>query len=305
MRLPEGILNFEVYKGDIDYQDRAKFYGGSDMASVVAEDPYKTPLMLWYEKKGLYVPEQTEQMLIGKEMEKPIINVFKSKTGYVVYDEVPPATKKPPFELSLPIIGHADGIVFVDGEPAILEIKNLNAFNKNWEHYKWQVLLYMWLYNVKRGMLVILRGGNQLVFEVFEMNEEDLNYMFEMLQKFDYYLRHDIKPDAVGTDREIDMLMQLQDYDREVQLDIDSVIEEYMTIGKEISQLKKEQNKLKALILEELEQRKANIGVSDNYIVKIVKGIRKVKPVLEEKEVEYKQLRVKKRGKDEEVSDNE
>lgn len=305
MRLPEGILDFEVYKGNIDYQDRTKFYGGSDMPAIVGEDPYKTPLMLWYEKKGLYVPEQTEQMLIGKEMEKPIINVFKSKTGYVVYDEVPSTTKKPPFELSLPIIGHADGIVFVDGEPAILEIKNLNAFNKNWEHYKWQVLLYMWLYNLNRGMLVILRGGSQLVLEVFEMNEEDLNYMFEMLQKFDYYLRHDIKPDAVGTDREIDMLMQLQDYDHEVQLDIDSIIEEYMTIGKEISQLKKEQNKLKALILEELEQRKANIGVSDNYIVKLVKGIRKVKPALEEKEVEYKQLRVKKRGKDEEVSDNE
>lgn len=305
MRLPEDILDFEVYKGNIDYQDRTKFYGGSDMPAIVGEDPYKTPLMLWYEKKGLYVPEQTEQMLIGKEMEKPIINVFKKKTGYVVYDEVPSATKKPPFELSLPIIGHADGIVLVDGEPVILEIKNLNAFNKNWDHYKWQVLLYMWLYNVNRGMLVIFRGGSQLIFEVFDMNEEDLNYMFEMLQKFDYYLRHDIRPDAIGTDREIDMLMQLQNYDLEVKLDIDSIVEEYVTFGEEISRLKKEQNKLKALILEELERRKAGIGVTDNYIVKLVRGVRKVKPVLEEKEVEYKQLRVKKRGNDKEVSDNE
>jgi predicted phage-related endonuclease len=305
MRLPEGILDFEVYKGNIDHQDRTKFYGGSDMPAIVGEDPYKTPLMLWYEKKGLYVPEQTEQMLIGKEMEKPIINVFKNKTGYVVYDEVPSATKKPPFELSLPVIGHADGIVFVDGEPAILEIKNLNAFNKNWDHYKWQVLLYMWLYNVKRGMLVILRGGSQLIFEIFDMNEEDLDYMFEMLQKFDYYLKHDIRPDAMGTDREIDLLMQLQNYDLEVKLDIDSIVEEYVTLGEEISRLKKEQNKLKALILEELEQKKAGIGVTDNYVVKLVKGVRKIKPVLEEKEVEYKQLRIKKRGKDEEVSDNE
>jgi len=305
MRLPEGVLDFEVYSGDVSYQDRTKFYGGSDMPTIVGEAPYKTPLMLWYEKKGLYVPEQTEQMMIGKEMEKPIIKVFQNKTGYTVYDEVPPATKQPPFELSLPIIGHVDGIVLFDGEPAILEIKNLNAFNKQWEHYKWQVLLYMWLYNVSRGMLVILRGGNQLLIEVLERDEAELQYMFEKLKEFDYYLKHDIKPDALGTDREIDLLMQLQDYNDEVRLDIDSIIEEYMTLGKEITQLKKEQNKLKALILEELERKKANVGISDKYIVKVIKGIRKVKPILEEKEVEYKQLRVKKRGADEEVEVND
>ncbi|MGC8903467.1 MAG: YqaJ viral recombinase family protein [Fervidobacterium sp.] len=298
MRIPEQFVRWEV-ASELP-EDRTRFYGGSDMPAIVGEDPYKTRLMVWYEKLGRWKTEEpTDAMRLGKLFEKPIAELLRQKTGYVVYDEVP-AARKELHGISLPLIGHADAVALINGEPVIVEIKNLNQFNNQTDHYKWQVLFYMFVYGIKKALLVVLHGGSRLTIDEYEFDEEALNYMLEKLREFDRYLVTETRPEPVGSEREVEMLLRLQEgFEGAIEIE-DALIDEYLSLGEQIKELERKQNEVKARILQLLEENNANLGIGSLYMAKVIKGVRKVKPVLEEKEVPFTQLRVvKRKGGDE------
>lgn len=292
MKIPESFVRWEV-ASELP-EDRTRFYGGSDMPAIVGEDPFKTPLLVWYDKKGRMPPEEeSDQMLAGRLFEKPIIEMFRQKSGYIVYDEVPPAKKE--IGLSLPLVGHVDGLALVNGELVVVEVKNLNYFNNQFEQYRWQVLFYMYLYGLRRAFLVILRGGSQLLIYDYEYDEEAVQYMLQKLREFDVYLITDTRPEPLGTEREVEILLKLQTTVENTTEIEDALLDEYVELGRKIKELERRQNEVKARILQVLEEHNANLGIGSLYMAKVIKGVRKVKPVLEEKEVPFTQLRIVKR----------
>lgn len=290
MRYPDKLVTWQVATEMIE--DRTKFYGGSDIPAIMGEDPFKTPLMLWYEKKGLWKQKLTEAMIIGKTFEKPIIEVVSQALDWIIFDEVPGA--KMDLGLSLPAVAHVDGIALVNGVPTIVEIKNLNQFNRHFEHYKWQVLWYMHLYGIDNAVVCILHGGNKLIMNKYEYDAAEFNRVMEALRQFDYCLVNDIRPDASGLDNEIDMLLELNEYKEVAKMDeIEDLVTRYLETSKRARELEKEATALKAEILMRMDERQVNLAVTDTYRLQVTK-VKRISQPSESKTIEYKQLRVSK-----------
>ena len=63
--------------------ERRKRFGCSDIPAIMGEDKYRSPLEVWAEKSGIYVPE--DEMMVkaefGLEMEPYLLHRFSQKTG--------------------------------------------------------------------------------------------------------------------------------------------------------------------------------------------------------------------------------
>lgn len=64
---------------------RTKTLGGSDIPAVAGLDPYRTPLDVFCEKKGLAEPRiETWPMKLGTEQEALVANWYARETGYAI-----------------------------------------------------------------------------------------------------------------------------------------------------------------------------------------------------------------------------
>lgn len=281
-----------------DVSDRTgEFIGGSDVPVIMGENPYKTPLMLYYEKKGLWKAEETEPMVIGKEIEEFIVHMFEKRSGYSVYSL--PAIKKEPF------IVHVDGIAInQNGDLAIVEIKNLNAFNKNWEYYYWQLLAYMHALDIHHGFLSILIGGNKFITQEYYYDEGDAKKMLTKVNEFLAMLRSNTPPDPVGNANEYKTLVDiLSDTEGIIKSDeLDTLVLQLDEVKSQKKELEKEERRLKALITQMMEEKGATVIVGKEHIAELKTYRKRVvdteaaKGLGAIKEIEYKQLRISKGG---------
>lgn len=270
------------------------FIGGSDVPTIMGENPYKTPLMLYYEKKGMWQPEETEAMVIGREIEDFIVHMFEEKYKMKVYTL--PAIEKKPF------IIHVDGIALTEtGELAVVEIKNLNAFNKHWQHYYWQLLAYMHVLGIERGFLSILTGGNKFFTQEYWYDKNDARLMEAYVKGFVERLKNDIPPEPKGTSNEYATLIDVLDDVEGVAKDeeLDELVSQINEVQAKIKELKKQEDLLRGKILKKMEEEGARMLVGKTAIAELKTIKRKsvdTKAAKENgfiKEIEYKQLRIK------------
>lgn len=63
-------------------EERANYIGGSEVAAILGESQYSTPLQVWMRKKGLLPPvEQSEVMYFGNIFEPVLAAYFESYSG--------------------------------------------------------------------------------------------------------------------------------------------------------------------------------------------------------------------------------
>lgn len=63
-------------------KERANYIGGSDVATILGENPYSTPLQLWLRKKGVLPPiEETPILRFGHFFEQILAIHFEETTG--------------------------------------------------------------------------------------------------------------------------------------------------------------------------------------------------------------------------------
>lgn len=270
-----------------------EYIGGSDVPIIMGENPYKTPLMLYYEKKGLWKQEETENMIIGREIEEFIIHMFEQRSKMKVYSL--PAIENKPF------IVHVDGIaVDRNGDLAIVEIKNLNAFNKNWEHYYWQLLAYMHALDIHHGFLSILIGGNRFITQEYYYNEDDAKKMLEKVNEFLEMLRNNTPPQPIGNTHEYKTLVEIMDdVDGVIKDDsLDVLADKLDEIKEQIKELEKQADEIKSKILQKMELHNANVMVGVGRVAELktykrrVVDTEKAKGLGAVKEIEYKQLKI-------------
>src|SRR5436190_9106154 len=102
----------------IDTRRRDKL-GGSEAAAACGVDPWRSPLMLWFEKLNGIDTEDNEAMRIGRKLQEPIAELV-SEEG----TEIMPAPEDGFTHPTLPwMIVHPDGLCSIDGERGIAEIK--------------------------------------------------------------------------------------------------------------------------------------------------------------------------------------
>lgn len=274
--------------------------GGSEIATVLGLNPYKSELELWAEKTGRIEPEEVDNkyVRIGQELEQAVIHKFRQETGLntahfdgitVQHEDIPWMTASP------------DGLAFPDGvdksssvpeliEESDITVESKTSLSKNAnkifendnppEHYKLQTLWYCGvLDNSKAYMPVILRSAFGDILEIpekdikvagvkfinpeIEVDDDTIAHMIEAGEQFIHKVKNDIRPDPDGSDSASRAIEKMYDdnYDKD---------EDVVVMGKELDDLVEEREEIKDEISKlddkksEIDQRLKSI-IGDNY----------------------------------------
>lgn len=157
--------------------DRTKGIGGSDAGVIIGLSPFKNPLELYLEKRGLVDQDpMTEYMKWGVILEPVVIKEYASRTGNIVKEA--PALIHPKHGWML---GHPDGIAS-NGDGAFgLEVKCVSSYGrKHWgeefsdeipKAYIAQVQHYMAIDGLPYYDVAALIGGNE--FKLFRVVRDE------------------------------------------------------------------------------------------------------------------------------------
>lgn len=265
--------NNEVYEyaNEEDWHTlREKRIGGSDIGAILGVNPYKSIIDVYIDKTEGSNFEGNEATFWGHMHESTIMKVFAQKhKEFIVY-------QAPYSIIDDFLIANLDGVLKDrnTGDCGVLEIKTTNAFNyKDWEgdivpqYYYAQVQHYLMLTGYKYAYIAVLIGGNKYKDFKIERSEEDIALIREKATEFyKENILKQIPPMPDGSDAYMDYLkkkaMDIENDTVVEFVDLEEKAQKVKDIGKEINNLKKEQDLLKEQIMLELINNGTQKGVA-------------------------------------------
>ena len=196
------ILKVSQMDGDHDLwlEMRNKGIGGSEVASIVGLNPWKSAYELWLEKTGrIEVADlsNNESVEWGIKLEELVAEKFCEVTGKKVRRQGMIQDEDVPY-----FFANIDRALIGD-ETAGLECKTTNAYSKNeWKddqvpaHYICQCQWYMGITGATHWWIAVLIGGNHFVYKKIERNEEDIKALRDAAKDFWYKVQNDIMPEV-------------------------------------------------------------------------------------------------------------
>jgi putative phage-type endonuclease len=186
---------------NIDTHRREKI-GGSEAAAACGVDPYRSRLMLWYEKTHGVERDESEAMRLGTLLQ-PAVAEIAGERGY----EIMPAPADGFTHPDLPwMIVHPDGFCSVNGERGIAEIKTRGTGwtdddERSLYAYIMQVQHGMEVTGLDVGLLAVLHGGHgglRLELREIERDQELIDRMVELELEIVDAVRTETPPKARG-----------------------------------------------------------------------------------------------------------
>lgn len=156
--------------------------GGSEIAAACGIDPHKSRVMLWLEKTGRVVREESEAMRWGTALEPVIIAALREQ-GHDVYGDGGAEATDPARPW---LIGHPDGFLGMD---TVLEVKTAGVYaHRGFEgvpfQYQAQGQLYLHLTGRDRLLVAILVGGQRLELHELDRDERAIRGMLGLAERF-------------------------------------------------------------------------------------------------------------------------
>jgi putative phage-type endonuclease len=221
-------LGFAKYLGTFEpnsaeWHEARKGIGGSDVASVMDLNPWKSAYTLWAEKTGLINSniEPSMPMKMGTAFEPVIRDLFKenNKDWLTVHETGTWASIEDPRSVANP-----DGIIeWDDGSLGVLEIKFSRMYwDKLPEHYNLQVQHYLSVLGLKRGVVVAVTGGDWKEFDVV-LDDSLVEVMKTRLQAFYGFLETDTAPAYDGSDSTYETVRELSEGLQEGEIELGSL----------------------------------------------------------------------------------
>ena len=185
-------------------EERRKYIGGSDIASVMMMSRWKTPLTLWLEKTGEIEPDDlsdNEAVQLGVELEDFVAHKFAKEIGKKVRK-----TNKIYFHKKYPFLAaHVDRLIV--GSEELLECKTCSSYKQDeWKdeviiveengekkeiikqntpyEYVLQCIWYMGILGKKVCYIAVLIGGQKFKYRKIEFDAELFNIMVDMAVEF-------------------------------------------------------------------------------------------------------------------------
>lgn len=190
---------------------RRQGIGGSDAASIVGQNPYRSKFTTYYDKFGqLSVQEESEATRLGRDLEEYVAKRFTEKTGKKVKNcNYILRSKEYPF-----MIANVDRVVV--GENAAVECK----VTRNYDRYDYaggeynasydtQCLHYIGAAHFDRVYLVILELGVGLWIFVIERDkrQEDVRALILLEKKFwEENIKEKIPPMPTGIENDSEFI---------------------------------------------------------------------------------------------------
>lgn len=235
---------------------RRKYIGGSDAASVIGMNPFRSAYTLWAEKTGR-VPEFEGNLTteVGTYLEDFVAKKFEESTGKKV------RRKNATFVNSLYpwACANVDREI-VGGENALLEIKTMTSVpimrqlrGEDFpEAYYCQCVHYLAVTGKARIYLAVLIRNRELKIYTLERDEAEIKALMNAEAEFWKYVEEDKEPPVDGTVSTEETLGELYPTSSDANVDLtsfDAEMDEYFNICdriKELEDLKREKaNKIK------------------------------------------------------------
>lgn len=253
---------------------RKKGIGGSDVATVLGLNKYKSPFQLWLEKTGQIELEEidNEAVHFGNVLEDVVAKEFEQRTDKRV-------------RRRNQLFQHADYpflIANIDrdviGENAILECKTTNAFlAKSWEgdeipqSYLCQIQHYMNVLNREFAYIAVLIGGQKFIWKKVERDQELIDLMTERLVTFwEVNVLRREEPKLDGSKATTDFIKERYAEVGEKQIvlppSFDNLAADRIQLKADEKLIKARIRKVENTIKQELGKNKASVGVSPNYV---------------------------------------
>jgi putative phage-type endonuclease len=221
-------LGFAKYLGTFEpgtpeWHEARKGLGGSDIASVMDKNPYKSAFTLYAEKTGLIDGniEPSMPMKMGTAFEPVIRDLFvKNNSEWLkVHETGTWASIDEPRSVANP-----DGIIeWDDGSLGVLEIKFSRMYwDKLPEHYNLQVQHYLSVLGLKRGVVVAVAGGDWKEFDVVR-DDSLVETMKRRLEAFYGFLDTNTAPDYDGSESTYETVRELSEGLQEGDIELGSL----------------------------------------------------------------------------------
>ena len=235
--------------------------GGSDVSIIAGLNKYKSIYELWEEKTGEVSLKETasEVAYWGTVLENVVKQEFMKRTGLKVRAKnMILQHEKYPF-----MIADLDGVVRDNtGELCVFEAKTAIEYKKEaWEEgipeeYQLQVQHYLAVTGYKKAYIAALVGGNKFYLKEIERDEEMIELIISMEEKFWNCVVEKKMPEPVGAERTGEWL---DNYYKKVEKskillpeESKGWIDHYLEVNEELKRLNEEKkelaNRLKLLL---------------------------------------------------------
>lgn len=256
-------------------QDRMRGIGGSDVATILGLNKWKSPYQLWLEKTGQIDLEHTESepAYWGNVLEEVVAKEFQERTGKKV------RRRNQVFEHPLHPFLRANIDRDVVGENALLECKTANAFlGKEWEgdevplSYLCQVQHYMNVLNKEYCYIAVLVGGQKFIWKRVDRDQELIDTITELL--VDFWENNVVKgnePLIDGSEATQEFLKDRYSELEEAETTLPPTFDDLVDQKRELKKAKKDiETSIRQLdneIISELGKRNASIGIAQKNII--------------------------------------
>ena len=182
------------------HSERSKGVGGSEVGTILGLNPYESAYALWAKKTGRIPSEIKENWAIrfGKAFEEPILRLWMEEhPDWDVYTTGTYADGDCEYRHANP---DALAIHKATGEMMVIEVKTARS---TWEsvpqHYMAQVLHYMGVLKIQRGMIVAVAGMIWNEYEVPFLGSA-IDLQNEMIDQFWASIQSDTQPAWDGSE---------------------------------------------------------------------------------------------------------
>ena len=207
-------------------RDEQGVISGSEIGAILGLSPFTSAITLWAQKTGRLPSsfEPNTAMRLGQLVEPAIRTLYHEQhPEHDVYEVGTYAHKEQTWAHANP-----DALCFDElGVPYILEIKHTATY---WdsvpEHYRAQVLWYMWIFNIKRAVFAVVNAGRYKEYEVL-FDEFEFQAIYHRVLDFRTRIFADEQPDWDGSDSTYETIRSLAPA-------IETLDEELGTLGIEL-----------------------------------------------------------------------
>ena len=181
-------------------RDEKGTISGSELGALLGLSPFTSAITLWAQKTGR-LPSSFEPnvaMRLGQLVEPAIFTLFQEQHPELDVYEVGTYGHKEQ------VWAHAnpDGVCVdkASGEAFILEIKHTATY---WdsvpEHYRAQVIWYMWITGLKRAVFAVVNAGRYKEYEVV-WDQFEFDAIYSRVLDFRARIFADVQPDWDGSE---------------------------------------------------------------------------------------------------------
>lgn len=256
-------------------EDRRKGIGGSDVATILGLNKYKSAYQLWLEKTGQIELEQTESepAYWGTALEPLAAKRFSDITGKKV------RRRNQIFEHSHYPFLRANIDRDVIGENAILECKTASVYlSDEWTGeevpaaYLCQIQHYMNVLDADYCYMAVLIGGQKFIWKKIERDADLINLIEKQLIYFwETNVIGMVEPPIDGSDATSDFLKErykdINENETQLPKRFDDLIHSRIDLKRSEKEIKKEIKRVENELVQELGKRDASIGITPSFIV--------------------------------------